>query len=121
MREKKSYTIVKKYRPTAPTILYHDFAEDVLPDIIHQLPFKYEAKKPSKALLNVNPYIRSSKIKKQLIDYASSYDQAVYFPAEIGVDDTFFQVLSEKIPHLQVYDWTAHSLPEICQEVATCS
>lgn len=122
VREKRSYEVVLRYRAKEYTTLYHDFAEDVLPTIIGSLPqSSLEQKVSSTALINVNPYIRSQATKKKLIEYATQYSQAYFFPAEMWVDDRFFSELAAAIPWLTLYDRTAYSLEEICKEMAACT
>lgn len=99
VREKRSYEVAAKYGKKSLPVLYHDFAEDVLPQTIAQLdPLPSSVKEQSKALLNVNPYIWSQESKQQLVMFAEKYTAATYFPAEIGVDDTFFAELQKSIP-----------------------
>jgi polysaccharide pyruvyl transferase WcaK-like protein len=120
VREKRSYEIAGRYRADGKTVLYHDFAEDVLPEVIKSLPTMPTAWSTT-ALLNANPYIWSNETKQELIAYAARHEHAIYFPAELGVDDTFFAELAEAIPGLTLYDRTDHSLAEICAKVAGCS
>lgn len=98
-REKRSYTIANSYRSGKPTIMYHDFAEDVLPCIIKDANIVFTQKAlPAKHLLNTNPYIWSPETKQKLISFARNSPHAYYFPAEIGVDDQFFDELASEIP-----------------------
>jgi polysaccharide pyruvyl transferase WcaK-like protein len=122
VREKRSFDIATHHRAEGKTVLYHDFAEDVLPEIIQSLPAVDLHKSSSSiALLNCNPYIWSEETKQQLIVYAARHEQAIYFPAELGVDDRFIAELQQAIPSLQLYDRTKYSLTEICAKVAGCS
>gem|GEM_PF-5884567 len=95
VREKRSYQIATLYRTKKSTVLYHDFAEDVLPLFIEKTKKHLSS---SSVLLNVNPYIRSKATKEKLVSYALDHEKATYFPAEIGVDDGFFYELKEQIP-----------------------
>ncbi len=120
VREKRSYEITTYYRKEKSTTLYHDFAEDVLTEIADNLK-DIQKKEPKTALLNVNPYIRSPETKDRLVAYTNSFTSSLFFPAEIGVDNTFFDALIAEIPHLTLYDRTQYSLETICRTVASCS
>lgn len=119
VRETRSYEIVVRYRGKENTMLYHDFAEDVLPRIIKDANIVFTQKTlPAKHLLNTNPYIWSAETKQKLISFARNSPHAYYFPAEIGVDDQFFDELASEIPWLVYYDRTQYALPQICQYIS---
>jgi len=103
--------------------LYHDFAEDVLPKVLQEHGVLDTQKKPfsTTLLLNTNPYIRSSETKQKLISFAQGADNVLYFPAEIGVDDRFYDELATQIPGLVLYNRTAYTLADICHDIARCS
>lgn len=123
VRETRSYAIASALRAWKRTVQYHDFAEDVLPKVIQENDILDTEKNPlsTTILLNTNPYIRSSETKQKLITFADGADNVLYFPAEIGVDDRFYNELAVQIPGLVLYDRTTHTLAEICSDITRCS
>lgn len=123
VRERRSHQVASSYRAWKETVLYHDFAEDVFPKVIQENELCNGEKIPlsNTILLNTNPYIRSSETKQKLITFAQGVDHVLYFPAEVGVDDTFYDELATQIPRLVLYDRTKYTLAEICQDMSRCS
>jgi len=105
-RDSGSYAIAKKYNSNV--VEAKDFAYDVLQkcDIKKQ--------KNSKVVVNCNPYIRSHKTKQRILRYTDTHNkkwQTIwYIPAEIWIDDIFFDDLLKENPEFKLYDRTKHSL-----------
>ena len=116
-RDLESYHTAQMY--TDQVDLYHDFALDIL-DI-------YRAQSPvsdSKiAIINCNPYIRSEDTIQLFLSFARQYpDHQLYFiPGDMNEDLSYYYQLQTMIPHLQLYDWTKYSIPEICKFFAQVS
>jgi polysaccharide pyruvyl transferase WcaK-like protein len=118
VREKRSFAVVTTSVGYEKALLYHDFAYDVL----RTIPKNVSEQKPY-LLINVNPYIRSEETKRKIVLYVAQYPtvQPIFFSAEAGVDDVFFDELLVALPSLQRYDWTGKSMQEICDFFCCCA
>lgn len=119
-REKRSYDVVCLFR-TKDTVLYHDFAKDVINPILTTFPFANNSSNTRKWVLNVNPYIWSWETKDSLVHFWKQFDYILFFPAELWVDDTFFNELKTQLPDLQLYDRTQKDIHTIIYDVSTRS
>lgn len=119
-REKRSYDVVTSYR-TKETILYHDFAKDVINPLLTSISLANNTSKTRTGVINVNPYIWSPETKKRLLTHWKQFDYVLFFPAEIGVDDQYYTELKNDLPELQLYDRTAKDIQTILYDVSTRS
>jgi polysaccharide pyruvyl transferase WcaK-like protein len=119
-REKRSYDVVTTFRKQE-TVLYHDFAKDVINPLLSSISVANNTAKHRKWVVNVNPYIWSSETKQRLIQYWKQFDYVLFFPAELWVDDTYYNELKVALPDLMLYDRTKNDIQTILYDVSTRS
>lgn len=114
-RDAVSFALAKKY--SRHVELYHDFALDVM-DVCTS---RISTKSLWYSLINVNSHIMNNEKHIQtLLKFAEEHSsQPIYFfPCDMHDDLKYYSYLSEKIPHLKLYDWTTCSLQETLQFIA---
>lgn len=114
-REKVSFAVAATY--TNKVELYHDFSEDIL-----EL-FSSHHKTWSKILININPYIWNTASKDTIYRLVGEHPELSprYISWDIVQDTPYFYQLQEKVPTLQLFDRTNHTLDEILEFFDDCA
>lgn len=121
LREKNSYQIVKhfleeqKISPNdAKLILHEDFSLSVLQQAQKIFSTKQEIThwQQEYILINLNKASYTKETIDKIIEYNENYNRAkpIFFPCDMQDDAKLFDALKDKIPKLELYDRTQHSL-----------
>lgn len=109
VREKKSYSICLDY--TQKVILYRDFAQDTIEYYFRSFD---DVQVQDLMLINLNSYINTNEAVDFINVCVSKFPgfKKVFVPFDIDNDSKQYQVLKNKIPDLEYFDWTKHTLED---------
>jgi polysaccharide pyruvyl transferase WcaK-like protein len=112
VREQTSLERVRIY--TKQVTLHRDFAFDILDNIQFsglksQISWKY-------IIINCNSHYWNNDVQAKIQDFCNKYPdhRYIYMPAAMGDDSDmpYFDLLKEKIPSLELYDWRDYMLSQ---------
>jgi hypothetical protein len=115
VREKRSLQVAHLFGWNIhKSILYHDFALDVLNNTPSMGVFNNQK---TIWVINCTPYKRSEEIKTAIIKRGIRYSELLFFPGEVAQDTAMYHILTKSIPSLVYYDWTTKHINTICSDV----
>lgn len=109
VRDKDSLEVAKKLNPEN-TVLYQDFAQEIVEKIKHKIPTITQRY----ILININKQSVDKKHIHKIITFCSQYPdhKKIFFPCDMNDDQFCFSHIKKYVPGLEMYDWTKKTLEE---------